>query len=141
MKKKKQKYVHRVIVRTVSPYDVSCHHTMCSSQSAFSRGLPIFLGRSLDLLWELWGQFSLRSGLGPACTCSQSPQLPPVSTVSGYCRDFVCCPSGCRNDFPSSSSVTRPLTLCFGLGSTSTCRPPSGICSLPRQNGVKAEAY
>jgi len=40
MKKKKQKYVHRVIVRTVSSYDISCHHTVlqpiCLVQRSFN---------------------------------------------------------------------------------------------------------
>ena len=36
---------------------------------------PMYLGRSLDLLWAVWNQFRIRSSLAPACTCSQSLQL------------------------------------------------------------------
>ena len=48
---------------------------MNSSQSTYWRSPSIFLERSLDLLWALWGSLSLRSGLTPGYVCSQSPQL------------------------------------------------------------------
>ena len=51
--------------------------TVRSSQSAYSGSPPILLGSSLDLPWALWGQLRLRSGLALACTCFQSPPLPP----------------------------------------------------------------
>ena len=33
--------------------------------------VKIYLGISLELLWAVWGQFSFRWFLAPACTCSQ----------------------------------------------------------------------
>ena len=45
---------------------------------------------------------------------------------------YTCC---YRSECPSSSSVTQPLVLCFGSGPVSACRLPSGVCSLPRQEG------
>ena len=32
--------------------------------------VKIYLGISLELLWEMWGQFSFRYFLVPACTSS-----------------------------------------------------------------------
>ena len=62
--------------------DISCLcHTVCSSHSAYSESPPIFLRRSLGLLWALLGQLLLISGLTWACSFFQSPQLPPKSTV------------------------------------------------------------
>ena len=43
---------------------------------------PLILpGRPLDLLWAAWGDFSVRSGLIPACSNSQCVELPLGSTV------------------------------------------------------------
>lgn len=140
MKKKKQNYVHRVIVK---------HYPMMSVVTPHNVLQPICLLRKSSNISRMGSRpavgavGSVQSQIWPcsACTCSQSPQLPPVSTVSGSLQGFLGCTSGCRSDFPSSSSVTLPLMLCFSFGSTSACRLPSGICSLPRQNGVKAETY
>ena len=49
--------------------------------------------------------------------------------------DLIHCTCCCRSEFPSSSSVTQPLVLCFGSGPVSAFRPPSDSCSLPRQEG------
>ena len=38
-------------------------------------GLPVPLGRSLDVLWALWGQLQLWSDPAPLCTCPQLPQM------------------------------------------------------------------
>ena len=43
----------------------------CSSRVYYSNHPPINLGMSLELLWAVWGQFSVRYSLVPACTCSQ----------------------------------------------------------------------
>ena len=43
---------------------------------AYSESPPIYLGRSVDLFWAVWGLLRLGSCLGPVCTCSQSLQLP-----------------------------------------------------------------
>jgi len=75
-----------------------------------------FLGRFLDLLRQLWGQLRLRSGLTPACTFFQSPQLPAKSTVLGKLWGFNQCAYDCRSQLPSSSLVTQPL-LSFDLTS------------------------
>ena len=45
-----------------------------------------------------------------------------------------------QRDFHSSSLVALPLGLSFGFSPTSVCVPPSGICSLPRWEGVKEVA-
>ena len=52
------------------------------------RNCPIFLGRSPDLLWALWGQLRLNSVLIPVCSCLQSPQLPPKSVASNQLWRF-----------------------------------------------------
>ena len=60
----------RVVVRgnvQVSPL------FFCSySWYAYSESHPVYLGRSLDLLWTLWGQLRLRSCFGATCIPSQS---------------------------------------------------------------------
>ena len=43
-------------------------------------------------------------------------------------------------DFPFSSLFTQLLGFSFGFGPASVCRSPEGICSLPRQDGVKGAA-
>ena len=53
----------------------------CSGQSAFSESTPVFSGRSLSLLWALWGQLKLRACLAPACTYSQSLVAPKVHNL------------------------------------------------------------
>ena len=52
------------------------------------RKSSIFLGRSLDLLWTLWGLVRLRFGLTPAFTCFQSPKWPPKPTTSCQLQGF-----------------------------------------------------
>ena len=42
----------------------------------YSESPPIYLGRSVDLFWAVWGLLRLGSCLGPVCTCSQSLQPP-----------------------------------------------------------------
>ena len=107
--------------------------TVRSSQSAYSGSPPILLGSSLDLPWALWGQLRLRSGLALACTCFQSPPLPPKSTVSSNWGNFIptwgiCC--GCTSKFPSSLA-TQPLVcsilvlaLPVFVGCPLACFPP-----------------
>ena len=34
--------------------------------------VKIYLGISLELLWEVWGQFSVRQSIVLGCSCSQS---------------------------------------------------------------------
>ena len=48
----------------------------------------IYLGKSLELLWAVWGQFSVRYVLVLACTCSQCLQLLLKCTVSAQLQDF-----------------------------------------------------
>ena len=64
------------------------HHTASSRQSANLESPPVFLGSSLDLLWVLWSQLRLRSGLTAACSCFQSLQLVPKSTGSNSSWGF-----------------------------------------------------
>ena len=35
----------------------------------------------------------------------------------------------------------KSLVFCFDIGPTSAHRSPSAVCSLPREEGVKNEAY
>ena len=53
--------------------------------------VKIYLGISLELLWAMWGQFSVKQFLDPACTCSQGLQVPFQCTVTINCRIFICC--------------------------------------------------
>ena len=62
------------------------HHTLSMSQPAYSGSPLVCLGRFLGLLWVLWGQFRLISGLTPDFTCFQCPQLFPKSTAPGQLR-------------------------------------------------------
>ena len=48
----------------------------------------IYLGKSLELLWAVWVQFSVRYVLVLACTCSQCLQLLLKCTVSAQLKDF-----------------------------------------------------
>ena len=49
-------------------------------------------------------------------------------------------PEAAGRNFPFSSLFTQLLGFSFGFGPASACRSPSGICSLPRVEGVKAAA-
>ena len=71
------------------------HSTAQNTQRNTHQSHLIFLGRSLDLLWTVRGQLSVRSGLTPAYTCSQRPQLPQKSTVWN-CGDLIHCTCGFR---------------------------------------------
>ena len=51
----------------------------------------------------------------------------------------MACTAACK-DFCSSSLVIQPLGLSFCFDPTSACVSPSGLCPLPRQEGVKAAA-
>ena len=42
-------------------------------------------------------------------------------------------------EFPSFSLISQPLVFSFGFGLAFVCRPLSGICSLPGQEGVKQQ--
>ena len=96
-------------------------HTLGASPPACSGSPPVFLGRSLDLLWMLCGQLRLRSGLTPACSCFQSPQLPPeVHRLRLNRWNLIHCTSYYRSEFPSPL-LTQPLVLQFGFGLTSAC--------------------
>ena len=48
----------------------------------------IYLRKSLELLWAVWGRFSVRYILVLACTCSQCLQLLLKCTVSAQLKDF-----------------------------------------------------
>ena len=47
----------------------------------------------------------------------------------------------CTREFPSLSLVTQLLELSFSSGPTSACTGPSGVCSPPRQDVVKAAVW
>ena len=72
--------------RIILSCGLSCqcpHYTVSFSQSVYSENPPVFLGKSLDMLWALWGQLRFRSDFTPACICFQRPQLPPASSQFG----------------------------------------------------------
>ena len=76
-KKETKTNIERVVVRRMSCCVLHCpHHTVNSSQSVYSESAPVFLGRSLDLLWVVCSQLRLRYGFTPVCISFQSPELP-----------------------------------------------------------------
>ena len=112
--------------------------TVGASPSACPGSPPVFLGRSLDLLWMLCGQLRLRSGLTPACSCFQSPQLPPeVHRLRLNCWNLIHCTGYYRSEFPSPLLI-QPLVLQFGFGLTSACVSPSSVYSPPRSEAEKS---
>ena len=84
--------------------------------------------------------------------CSQSPPsqfgmircLSRYSTDAGYIKLIVeissAAPETAGRDFPFSSLFAQLLGFSFGFGPASACRSPEGVCSPPRQNGVKGAA-
>ena len=91
----------------------------CFSWLAYSKGPPVYLERSLDLLWAVWSQFRHRYSLAPRWgfftlkvhSCHQSTQ-PQVN-----CEILICC-------------------ICHFLGS-----PPSLLCSHFHSDFCPASAY
>ena len=80
--------------------------TVNSTQSAYTERLPICLGKSLHLLWALWSQLKLISGLTPACICFQNHDFPQNPQLQASCRDLICCSCDCTGKFSFSSLVT-----------------------------------
>ena len=105
---KKIAYIHRerVVVRRQFSCGLSCQfpwpHNELQPKSPFLGHPPIFLGRSLDLLWALWGQLRFWFGLILPCTCFQSPQLPLNSTASNMGTPTV------YWDIPQMQGLPRP---------------------------------
>ena len=66
------------------------------------------------------------------------------STDAGFIKSIAgikyAAPEAAQRSFPFSSLFAQLLGFSFGFGPVSVCRPPSGICFLPRQEGVKAAA-
>ena len=85
------------------------NHTLSMSQSAYSGSPLVFLWRFLDLLWMSRGQLRLISGLTPACTCFQSPQLLPKSTVPGWLRGKFSVPLAAEAIYPFTQGVCDQL--------------------------------
>lgn len=103
------------------------------------RNCPIFLGRSPDLLWALWGQLRLKPVHTPTCTCFQIPQLPPNATPSSQLWAFNLLLLWLQEEihflFGHTASVAHTLVLpCL-------CRLRSGVCFPPRQDRADTEAY
>ena len=123
----------------------TCHEPQPTSTS--SRGCPLPLGWSLDLLWALWGSLKLWSGPIPACACPQIPQLPELAcfhlwehslSTQIFHRhrvyltdrgDLICSLYSWWKDFWSSSLVTPSLGFSFGFILTSVCGPHTGVWS------------
>ena len=119
--------------------------TVSSSQSAYLGSPPVFLGWSLDLLWTLWGQLKFWPGLILACTCIQSPQLPPKFTASNVgtlvCSDIPqmqCLPSQLwgfnlllsaahERSVPLQSHSPWSHSFGFVLSPPFVCCPPSPV--------------
>ena len=131
-----------MIVRRIFSYGLSCYspcYLVSSSQSSYSGIPPIFLGRSPDLLWALWGQLRLKPVHTPTCTCFQIPQLPPNATPSSQLWGFNLLLLWLQEEihflFGHTASVAHTQVLpCL-------CRLRSGVCFPPRQDGADAEAY
>ena len=89
-----------------------CSHSEAQPIPACPGSPPVLLGRSLDLLWALWGQLRLWPGPTPACTCPQSPQpqlqehslsiqiFHSCRVYQADCRDLILCSCGCTERFP-----------------------------------------
>ena len=56
------------------------------------------------------------------------------------CGDLICCFWGSQRNFPFFSLFAQLLGFSFVFGPASACRSPSGVCSSPRQEGVKRVA-
>ena len=50
--------------------------------------VKIYLGISVELLWAVWDQFSVRQSIVSTCTCSQGLQLPLKGTESALTEGF-----------------------------------------------------
>ena len=87
----------------------------CSSQFAYSESPPLYWRRSLDLLWAVWSQFRIISSLGPACTSSQSLQLPLKHRESGYSWEFKPLPLYLLGWFPLLSFAHTALGVLLCL--------------------------
>ena len=76
MEKKEKKYI--VVITVVFSCGLCCQCPCPHSEPLLFPAYPgsplILLGVTLDLLWALWGQPKLWSGLTPTFTCPQSPQ-------------------------------------------------------------------
>ena len=90
-----------------------CPHNEPLLFPAYPGSPPILLCRSLDLLLALWGQLRLWSGLTPACTCLQSPQLPPMSATSIVGILVVYSYISQMQALPSELQGVNPLILCL----------------------------
>ena len=77
--------------------------------------------------WMFIGRIVIASKVN---NCPQSPQS------QASCWDLIC-----RSEFLSSSLVTLSLVLSFCFVPISSFRPHSGVCSLPRHEGVKVKAF
>ena len=79
----------------------------------------MYLGISLELLKSVWGQFSFRQFLVPACIYSQCLQA-PSNIVNGNYRVLICC--SCH--FQTSSLLFVYFGfLCFQVSSVSNFCP------------------
>jgi len=107
----------------------------CPIQFSYTESLPVYLGRSLDLLWVVLGQLRLRSFLVLACTCSQSLQFPQANcrNLNPYtCHLGVVSPSFLCLCSPWLSTLFLSLPLLISLS------PVSVLC--PDTGGVKVAA-
>ena len=58
-----------------------------ASQVAYSESPPVYLGMSLELLWAVWSQFSVRYFLVPAVVVpayTVAPQMHSLSLTAGF---------------------------------------------------------
>ena len=56
------------------------------------------------------------------------------------CGALITASEAAGRDFPFSSLFVQLPGFSFGFGPASACRSPEGVCSPPRQNGVKGAA-
>ena len=92
-----------------------------SSQVAYSESTLIYLGISLELLWSVWHQFSVRYSLVLTCTCSQNLKLPLKCSLSLTARLYsVALPLLGQSPYLSFPQV---VLLCFQVFSVSDLCP------------------
>lgn len=125
--------------------------------SAYSGSPLIFLGRSLDPLFAILSQLGLWPSLTPTWltskvhSCAQSPQhllwehslcihiFHRFKVYQATYKGLICSACSCMEKFPFLLFChTIPGVQLF-FCPASTCWPPSGISSLPRQEGAKEE--
>ena len=104
----------------------------CSNLVASSEGPPIYPGRSLDLLWAVWSQISLRYSLLWLVCVFEVSSCPWSAQSQFNCRIWICC----TLHFWGSSPFFSLLML-----ATSGCESLFSVWPLPWHEEAKVATY